>query len=183
MRRFEPLCFWPWALSAACHPGLQRGARGVSPRLKKTTQGAFMPHSRGGPPSLERRPPSRPLPLFLFLARSSSPSRPLSISIYLPLSLSLSLALSRSLSLSLALSLSIVCSLSLPLFSSLSLSLSLSLSSSLSHSLSPSLSLASQPTSKPFKPTPPTLVKFGRFVLLGNCLCRHVECTNGSPLV
>ena len=28
-----------------------------------------------------------------------------------------------------------------------------------------------------------SLVKFGCFVLLSNCLCRHVECTNGSPLV
>ena len=28
-----------------------------------------------------------------------------------------------------------------------------------------------------------SLVKFGCFVLLSNCLCRQVECANGSPLM
>ena len=48
---------WPRALPAACQPGLQRGVRGVSPRLKKRIQEALLPHSGDGPSLLERRTP------------------------------------------------------------------------------------------------------------------------------
>ena len=42
----------PRVLPAACQPGLKRGARGGSPRLKKRIQEAHLPHSRGGYSSL-----------------------------------------------------------------------------------------------------------------------------------
>ena len=42
---------------AACQPGLERGVRGVSPRLKKGIEEALLPHSKGGPPLPEGRTP------------------------------------------------------------------------------------------------------------------------------
>ena len=42
---------------AACQPGLERGVRGVSPRLKKRIEEALLPHSKGGPPLPEGRTP------------------------------------------------------------------------------------------------------------------------------
>ena len=42
---------------AACQPGLKRGVRGVSPRLKKRIEEALLPHSKGGPPLPEGRTP------------------------------------------------------------------------------------------------------------------------------
>ena len=50
---------WPWALPAACQPSLQRGVRGVSPRLKKRV-----------PPPSSRTP--RPLSLALSFSLSHS---------------------------------------------------------------------------------------------------------------
>ena len=36
---------WPWALPTACQPSLQRGVRGVSPRLKKKQRPSPLPPS------------------------------------------------------------------------------------------------------------------------------------------
>ena len=60
---------WPWALPAACQPSLQRGVRGVSPRLKKKQRPPlFLPRS---PPFVSRSS--------LFLSFSFPPSAALSL--------------------------------------------------------------------------------------------------------
>ena len=58
---------WPWALPPACQPSLQRGVRGVSPRLKKKSASLFLPRS---PPFVSRS---------LFLSFSFPPSAALSL--------------------------------------------------------------------------------------------------------
>ena len=96
------------ALPAACQPGLQRGVRGVSPRLKKRIEEALLPHSGDGPSLLERRTPlvrkadppypkggpssldSLPLPSPSMPALSSAPPLVFSSLFLLPLSRSLS---------------------------------------------------------------------------------------------
>ena len=45
----------PMVLPAACQPSLQRGVRGVPPRLMKKIKVASLPHSKGGPPLPGRR--------------------------------------------------------------------------------------------------------------------------------